>query len=133
LLLYLPLLPCLFLSFSLAQEIPDESEASGAFEFVNVPHTWKNNGYGTYHLSISGLIKGNCYSLSLYDTKSAYKLYINSDAVAQNGVVGKNHKEEIIHLEPQIVTFTADNEPVQIFMQVSNFHIGNSNYQFFLL
>jgi len=103
------------------QFIIRREDAAAPHSLVDVPHSWKGSGFGTYNLSLKGLDPGVIYSLSVPDMSSAYKLYLDSVLIAQNGRTGIDSSSEILYLEPQIVNFTAENLNIEIMLQISNF------------
>ncbi len=105
------------------QQLITETNDSSDYEIVTVPHSWNQTGFGTYTLTIKGLIPNQCYSLYLYDTTSAYSLYINSNLIATNGQVGTNYETEKLHWEPQVKDFTSNISTAELIIQVSNFHM----------
>jgi len=105
------------------QQLITKTNDSQNYEIVTVPHSWNKTGFGTYVLTIKGLVPDNCYSLYIYDTTSAYSLYVNSRLIATNGQVGTNYETEKLHWEPQVKNFTSDSSTAELLIQVSNFHM----------
>ena len=95
--------------------------------FLQVPGFWNEQqnagkpgfGYGTYRLHVKGHFPG-FIALYLYDVGSAYKLWINDSLVATNGTVGKNAKEEVPEMIPELHVIKADDDMVFV-VQISNY------------
>ncbi|MCG8337270.1 MAG: LytTR family transcriptional regulator DNA-binding domain-containing protein [Proteobacteria bacterium] len=96
-----------------------------------VPEDWnhskkyKNQGFATYRLEVllPQTKKVKTYGLYLNRVGSAYTLFVNGNEKGSNGVVGRDLGEEIPHRETQVIYFDLPpNKPLEITMQVSNYH-----------
>lgn len=87
---------------------------------VKLPHLWHATGYGTYQLTLMGLESGKLYGLYVYDQLSAFEMYIDGQLIVANGKVGQDKSEEKVYWEPQVVTFVAEADSVDMFVQISN-------------
>lgn len=100
--------------------------------FMSVPGNWADEakypaaGFASYSLELRGLSSGNKYMLYVPESISAYNLYLNGELVTSNGKVGKDIKSSKPGFRPETVIFEAGDKPVQLKLQVSNFHYRNS-------
>jgi hypothetical protein len=110
----------------------DPKKFSGIIEepgdFVPFPSTWDETskslrpgkGYATYHLKV--LVKPQTFGLELPHFYSCYKLWINNNLVAHNGVVGISAKTSSPQWLPQTITFDAKSDTLDLVIHVANFH-----------
>jgi signal transduction histidine kinase/CheY-like chemotaxis protein len=101
-------------------------------QIVPFPSTWNNlqntfnnikpHGYGTYRLrveldSVPGLL-----ALSIPDFYTSYKLWLNGEIFAQNGIVGTSDEESEPKWLPQTLPFALDDvTSIDIILQISNY------------
>ncbi|KGX91847.1 sensor domain-containing diguanylate cyclase [Pontibacillus marinus] len=108
--------------------VTDPSHISESPELLKVPATWNTSdsfhpmGYGLYHLSITGLEKGQRYGLKIPSLSTAYKLWVNNKVFLVNGQPGISKKLEKPSSKPQEVFFEASRSTVDIHVLISNFH-----------
>lgn len=98
--------------------------------YMKVPMYWNlhkkgdNNfsrqGYATYRLRVKNNITKDFTAIRMPDANSAYKLWINGDLVAAQGIVGKTAEEEKPRLLPIVKIFKGSRD-LEIIIQVSNF------------
>jgi adenylate cyclase len=109
---------------------------------IKVPGSWNDllhngkkiggYGYGTYTLKInlSPSLKGKILTLKIPHMGTAYKLFIDKDLIAENGIVGKSFPE----MKPQYLSLTrsflVSNETIFLTVQVSNFHHRKGGIRF---
>ncbi|QDS32673.1 sensor histidine kinase [Brevibacillus brevis] len=109
-----------------------ESHAS-VREYIQVPSSWKqgagnrtdisNQGYATYRLLIQLDEQKSERPFALYmpSVATAYKLWINGKAMAENGVVGEDLASMTPKNYPKVVVFQPDQPQVELVIHVSNF------------
>ncbi|MEZ5042357.1 MAG: ATP-binding protein [Saprospiraceae bacterium] len=100
--------------------------------FVPFPKTWndlKNKvpgispyGYGTYHLSIQFKTAPALVALSIPDFYTAYKLWINGEVFAENGVVGTSKASTKPYWLPIAKPYVLKSDKMEIVLQIANFH-----------
>ncbi len=109
---------------------------------IKVPGSWNDfivdgkkvggYGYATYALRIylSPSLKGKILTLKIPHMGTAYRLYVDNELLAQNGVVGKSFEE----MKPQYLSFTrsfvVSSESPLITVQVSNFNHRKGGIRF---
>lgn len=101
---------------------------------INVPSSWSNqliddialprDGYGTYRLTLrlNEAEQGKLVSLNMHSIATAYRLWVNDELLASNGVVGDSRDKMIPKEYAKIVTFEVNQPEIEILLQVSNFH-----------
>ncbi|HHY73761.1 MAG TPA: hypothetical protein GX497_11205 [Bacillus bacterium] len=110
-----------------------QSSSKPTPQMVQVPSPWRNYnigdeklpfvGYATYRLRIE-LAKeeiGKIKALYISGVSSAYKLWVNGEEKAQNGMVGLSKGTTVPNNVPKIVQFQVDTNEIELIMQVSNF------------
>lgn len=99
--------------------------------YVNVPNSWVNYeenydryGFATYRLVIHFNQQdiGQLFSLYIPNIATAYRLWVNDELMAANGVVRPVKEEMVPQSYPKVSTFRVDEEKLEIVIQVSNFH-----------
>jgi hypothetical protein len=102
-------------------------------EMVEVPSYWTEysyngeslpgSGYATYHarITIDGA-DNDTLSLLIPVFDSAFKLFIDGKLRYTNGKVGKSVESSVPFYLPGRVSFVIGKQPVDIVIQVSNFH-----------
>lgn len=78
-------------------------------------------GYATFHLSVVLDASASLKALKIPDMNTSYKLWVNRELVAVNGVVGRNAREAVPQYLPKVAVFHAGGDTVDIVLQVSNF------------
>ncbi|WP_066319999.1 sensor histidine kinase [Bacillus sp. FJAT-29814] len=103
-------------------------------QFVDVPHTWSGTkmagkelprfGYATYRLQIilPELEFGTVKAIYMPSVASANRLWINGEEKSKDGIVGTSRAAMVPDNNPRVVTFLADSNPIEVIVQVSNFH-----------
>ncbi len=99
--------------------------------FCEVPGVWSKQkffpdklpgeGFGTYHLKVKLNQKYDVLGIKILDFSSSYKLWINNEPVASNGIVSANLNEVEHQILPQIKCFKAHGDSLDIVVQVANF------------
>ncbi|MDM8537888.1 ATP-binding protein [Desulfobacterales bacterium HSG17] len=100
--------------------------------FFTVPKSWKNEtiqgrsisgqGFGTYALRVLLPEKGKVVSLKMPTVSASFHLFINGVRMANAGHPGPTHQQTTPEYRPQIVTFFAKSDVVDLVLHVSNFH-----------
>jgi len=118
--------------------LPDQIRAASA-DYVSVPDGWDDyeiegqalpaQGYATYQLVLHLPSAQQVYGLYLDGQSYAYSLWIDDRLVARDGQVGKTREEMIPHKKPQVIQFYANQETVEITMQVSNFYHRDGGFR----
>jgi len=117
---------------------PDQINTSSPL-YMPVPNGWDNyeiegetlptQGYATYQLTLYVPDTQQVYGLYLDGQSYAYSLWINGRLIAQNGQVGKTREEMTPYKRPQVAYFQADQEIVDLVVQVSNFYHRNGGFR----
>ena len=100
-------------------------------QFLEVPGVWNNisvgnknlsgQGFATYRLKIKQKHSYEDLSLKFLDEATSYKAWINNNPVASNGKVSLEEMKP--QLLPQVKSFRADTDRLEIIIQVANnFH-----------
>ncbi|MEJ2167316.1 MAG: 7TM diverse intracellular signaling domain-containing protein [Desulfobacterales bacterium] len=100
--------------------------------FIRVPGYWNGyevdgkklsgDGFATYRLRIRLKPTHRRLALRLLEISTAYGLYLDGEKVGTAGVAGKDRQTTVPRHSPQIFDFKAEASPVEIILQVSNFH-----------
>lgn len=100
-------------------------------EIVNIPSTWNSYktyqndtrgfGYATYRLHVAGVSEGESLSLRIPPVSTAYRLYIDNNLLAGNGVVGTDKISSKPFYRVNIIDFMPDKNNFDIIIQVSNY------------
>lgn len=107
--------------------------------YIYVPGIWNEKiigsetlpgtGYCTYRLKVkSSLPEGTRLGLRLFTFSSAYRLYLDNELVAQNGVPAKLKQDEIAQYRPQTVYFSVPNQNFSITVHVSNYSYARGGF-----
>lgn len=103
--------------------------------YVSVPGNWKEYsigkskmpvfGYATYRVKLvlndTCLSQKQSFALKLLDIFSAYKLWIDTTLVFQQGVPGKNLAEHSPKISSSIITFLPARDTITITLQAANY------------
>lgn len=99
-------------------------------EKMKVPGYWKKgeNGYGTYHITLSFPDNkiGKLQGLYIPQVFSAYRIWINNELIYENGIVAPIKEDMVPKGIPSTVYFKVHEKNLNVVMQVSNFHYRNS-------
>ncbi len=101
--------------------------------YLSIPGTWNEQtlkthkfpgkGFATYHLKIKLNHAYPILGIKCFDAASSFKLWINGQLVASNGVVSNKPEQMKPQFLPMLRSFTADTVVLDIVVQVSNnFH-----------
>lgn len=83
-------------------------------------------GFATYYLKI--LLPDNYESplaLEIPQIYSSYKIWVDGELVASNGVVGETKDDTTPQWLPQTVSFESTNDTLSVVIQIANFHHHN--------
>ena len=100
--------------------------------YIEVPAYWKGKtynglklpgyGYVTYRLNIALKKQTRRLGFKLVEISNAYNLYANGEKVAFSGQVGINRESTVPSEYPQVATFEATTNNIELIIQVANFH-----------
>lgn len=100
--------------------------------FIRVPGYWNGyevngkklsgDGFATYRLRVQLNRTNRHLALRLLEISTAYTLYLDGEKVGASGVAGKDRQTTVPRHSPQIVDFKVEADPMEIILQVSNFH-----------
>lgn len=100
--------------------------------FLALPGSWNGfklngkklsgAGFATFRLRVLPGPAGQDLGLHIGLINSAYKLWANDKLLFENGVIGKNAAEEIPIQSFQQVKLRTENRPIELVLQISNFH-----------
>lgn len=109
---------------------------------IKVPGSWNDfvvdgrkigsSGFATYaiYLHLPSSLKGKILTLKIPHMGTAYRLFVDNELLAENGVVGKSNEE----MKPQYLSLTrsfiVSSQSVLITIQVSNFHHRKGGIRF---
>jgi hypothetical protein len=105
------------------------NRSASAKDFATFPDTWNarskshqpGRGFATYHLRIY-ISAPQQLALDLPHFYSNFTLWINNEKIASNGIVGKTAETSKPQWLPQIVTFQAASDTLDLVIHASNFH-----------
>ncbi|WP_170008503.1 sensor histidine kinase [Bacillus fonticola] len=101
--------------------------------YVMVPNPWStyetknqnisNKGYATYRLRIQlpTILEERTLALRIPSIATSYKLWINKELQASNGVVGKTAEEMVPTSYSKVIYFQPESNQLDVVIQVSNF------------
>ena len=100
--------------------------------FLSLPSGWNHlkpegkslnrKGYATFRLNIFTGVPDRELALYLGNIRSAYKLWVNNELLAESGVVGKTADEETPGQSVHLARFSATGYPLELVLQISNHH-----------
>lgn len=101
--------------------------------YLSIPGTWNEQtkhthkfpgkGFATYHLKVKLKHHYPILGIKCFDAASSFKLWVNGQPVASNGVVSDIPDQMKAQFLPMLRSFTADTSELDIVVQVSNnFH-----------
>ncbi|TCZ77692.1 hypothetical protein E0485_09415 [Paenibacillus albiflavus] len=115
-------------------DLSPQNKSGHSLSYIHVPSIWgknelngkelPNQGYATYRLIIdwqAGQLPTNQMALYMPSVASAYKLWINGELRASNGIVGSSLDEMEPKNYAKVVPFTIQGDRLEIVIQVSNF------------
>ncbi|KJS22030.1 MAG: hypothetical protein VR72_08065 [Clostridiaceae bacterium BRH_c20a] len=100
-------------------------------EFIKVPDAWNKytmdskligDGFATYRLLITTNQRNESLGLEIPKISTAYRLWVNNELLATNGVVGKRADKSIPQFRPNLVFFNSGQGNLELIIQISNFH-----------
>jgi len=104
---------------------------SAEHQYFNLPGLWdgynfkgqrlNEDGYASFHLKLLLPPEKRIYSIEIPYIYTAYKMYVDSFLVADNGRVGSDAKTHIPQFLPKVANFQSSNGEADIIIQVSNF------------
>ena len=108
-------------------------------QLVKVPEVWNaskidgkslpGQGYATYRLHVkTDLPTGTNLGVRAYSFSSAYRLYVNSELIAKNGIVATDRTGEKGEYKPQTAYFKTPAKEFDIIIQVSNFNYARGGF-----
>jgi len=111
---------------------PKDFPDTPATTYIKLPGVWNDSkvedveiqgeGYATFRIKIKTRLKDKKLGLRIPFHFTAYKLWINEDLFAENGIVGKTRNTSIPQTLPTYVYFEVPDDDIIITLQVSNFH-----------
>ena len=84
-------------------------------------NTLKGYGYGTYRLIVKTNDINKVLGLKILTMSTSYKLMINNQVIASNGIVATNKQDYTSGYNPQIAIFNNEHKEFEIIVQVANF------------
>ncbi len=93
---------------------------------INVPGIWNKKGYeakgyATYVLDVKLRNGQSMQALNILTMSNAYKMWVNDQLIASNGIVGKDESHSQPAYAPKVITFLPDTNHLRFVVQVSNF------------
>ena len=108
--------------------IPD----NGSPSFVNLPGVWNDfgqngenlpgQGFATFRLKIKNNLNNEKLGLRIPYHFTAYRLWIDDELVAENGVVSDSKLNSTPQTLPKYIYFTSTGNDIYMILQVSNYH-----------
>jgi hypothetical protein len=94
--------------------------------FVTFPQIWNDHGdsgqgTATYSLAILVSDPGEL-AIDIPQVYSSYKLFINGELLAQNGVPGQDFQETVPQWLPQTIRFSVTSDTLELVLQIANFN-----------
>ncbi len=109
----------------------DFNEQSKPDAFVKIPSVWNRNqipgkditgkGYATYRLHVKNANIGEAIGFRMSPLSTAYRMYIDDQLVAQNGVIGTSEENAKGEYRIQVFHYTPDKKEFDIIIQISNY------------
>ncbi|WP_036746420.1 sensor histidine kinase [Paenibacillus sp. UNC451MF] len=107
-------------------------ESHQAADWLQLPSSWNGylvddeeisgKGYATFHLRLLTETTDDILALELPSIRTAYKLWVNGEALAKAGKVGVSPDSGRPGYKPQLVYFKPNDTTIDIVLQVSNYH-----------
>ncbi|WP_161971760.1 7TM diverse intracellular signaling domain-containing protein [Algoriphagus kandeliae] len=111
---------------------PGEFSDQENIKYINVPSVWNyetiddtsltGTGYATYRLQIKTPNSGEKFGIRVPFHFTAYKLWVNGVALAENGKVGTSKEEMVPQTVPHYIYVDANGNTLELVLQVSNFY-----------
>lgn len=79
-------------------------------------------GYATYLLTVIMPRGEKDFALAVPQIYSSYKLWVNGNVIAENGVVAKTKEGCKPQWKPQTVSFRCESDTLSLVLQIANFH-----------
>jgi DNA-binding CsgD family transcriptional regulator len=105
------------------------SQSDGVFQMPHTWNSWQFNdkpvdgfGYATFVTELQLPQDMQRFSLWIPNASTTYRLWIEDELVARNGVPGTNQQESKPHYIVQTASHRVENVPVRLILQVSNYH-----------
>ncbi len=105
------------------------AEADGVFPMPRTWNSWEFNGqpvggfgYATFVAELQLPPDMERFALWIPNASTAYKLWIDDELAARNGVTGTNRAESRPQYVVHTATFSPEANPVRLVLQVSNYH-----------
>lgn len=99
--------------------------------YFEVPSVWTNYtlndeklpayGYATYRLKVKADNIESLKGLKILTFSTAYKLMVNDEVMAENGVVGQTKENAVSEFRPKAVSFKNTSKNFDIIIQISNY------------
>lgn len=108
----------------------DISALTSPRDYQTFPSVWNDiskslkpgYGFATYHLKALVNKAPIDLALEIPHVYSNYKLWVNNNVIASNGVVGVSPETSSPQWLPQTVSFRSEKDTLDIVLQISNFH-----------
>lgn len=107
---------------------PSECKISSG-TMVDFPSLFKSEkkeenglGYGTFVITIVAPTGERDFALALPQIYSSYKLWVNGNEIANNGIVAKTKEDCKPQWKPQTVVFQIQSDTLSLVLQIANFH-----------
>lgn len=107
------------------------AQAKGSGLISDIPGVWNSIkadgkpfsgfGYGTYHLSVTGLKDGQRVALYIPLLSVSFDVFAGDELVASNGNVSADEEGFVPSFLPQMAFFKAQGDTAEIFIQTSNY------------
>lgn len=79
-------------------------------------------GYATYHMKVIMDQSDEEYALFLDDNYSSYRLYVNGEILATNGIVSNTKSSYSPEWRPQVISLPENQNEYDLVLQIANFH-----------
>jgi signal transduction histidine kinase/CheY-like chemotaxis protein len=100
--------------------------------YTHFPHIWSelntdtdtsysNFGFASYRLRIYYPHKSEILAIKAYDTYSSFRLFLNGEVIAENGVVATSKGAYEPYWLPQIKSFINETDTIELVLQIANF------------
>jgi len=89
--------------------------------WTKISQSYSSFGYATYRLSIQIKPTNKLLAIKLPDYYTSYKLWLNGNIFANNGIVSNNADNYKPHLLPLTKSFYIDTTNIELILQIANF------------
>jgi hypothetical protein len=101
-------------------------------DFIDFPSTWNDlskslepgNGFATYRVRAI-VDSSKTFTFELPHFYSSYRMWVNRQLIAHNGIVGMNRQSSEPQWLPQTIAYKAQRDTLDIVIQASNFFHAN--------